>query len=74
MPLTTSDHVSLRVVCQHCDQATAMFLSWLVVHDNMRCSHCSGVIDLQTGNNRLRIQELAEKCAAIDSKLDSRLA
>ncbi len=69
MALVTSDRVSLRVLCPHCDHATAMFLSWLVVHNDMPCANCSGVIDLQIGDNGLRIQELAEKCEAIDVAL-----
>ena len=69
MAFSTSDCVSLRVFCPHCNQATAQLLSWLIVHSHMPCASCSGVIDLQIGDNGLRIQELAEKCEAIDAAL-----
>ncbi len=69
MEPSTSDCVSLRVFCPHCDQATEKTVSWLIVLNSMACPSCSKTIDLQFGDNGLRIQELAKKCVAIDVAL-----
>ena len=69
MALSTSDRVSLRILCLHCGQTTEKTVSWLIVRSSMACPTCSKAIDLQFGDNGFRIHELAEKCEAIDIAL-----
>ena len=69
MPLTSAERVSLIVRCDSCGEGIEKLLAWLVSVNDMTCPHCSGAINLKTGDNRLRIQKLAEACAGIDASL-----
>jgi hypothetical protein len=71
MPLTTSECVSLFVFCgnPNCLQGVDKPLAWLVIRNTMTCPSCGGVIDLQSGDNGLRIQKLAQTSASIYTSL-----
>jgi hypothetical protein len=68
MDLTTSEVVSLLIKCDSpsCGQASEKSLAWLIIHNTMSCPSCGAAIDLQSGDNGLRIQKLAQACAGID--------
>jgi hypothetical protein len=75
MPLTSSECTSLFVFCHSpdCRQGVQKPLSWLIIHNSMPCPSCGAPINLESGDNGLRIQKLAETCASIDASL-SKLA
>ena len=71
MGLSTSERVGLLVRCGNadCGKSVEKPLAWLVVRNSMECPACGGAIDLQSGDNGLRIQKLAQACASIDADL-----
>src|SRR5215469_17030748 len=42
-------------------------LAWLEARKNFPCPYCGAAIDLQNGDNHLRIRELLKTCANLDS-------
>jgi hypothetical protein len=69
MGLTTSECVSLFVFCGNpdCRQGVEKALAWLITENRMACPSCGAVINLESGDNGLRIQKLGEACASIDA-------
>lgn len=71
MGLTTSECTSLFVFCENpdCGQGVEKLMAWLIVTNRMPCPICGGPINLESGNNGLRIQKLAQTCASIDADI-----
>ena len=64
--------VVYAVRCPHCSKTTPKTIAWLTVQNKMTCEHCGGLIKLETGNNAIAIQELAEQCAGLDATFAKR--
>jgi hypothetical protein len=71
MGLNTTERVSLIIRCDNpdCGQGIEKLLAWLITVNGMSCAHCGGAINLESGDNGLRIQKLAQACASIDASL-----
>lgn len=65
----TSKSVSVSLQCPHCREKSQQVLARLITKNRTRCPNCSGVIDLETGDNGLRIQKLAQACQEIDAAI-----
>ena len=64
--------ISYAVGCPHCGKTTPKTIAWLIVHNDMACAHCSGLIDLQSGNAAIAIHEFAEQCVRLDATFTKR--
>ena len=71
MVINTADNVSLAIQCSNpsCGQSVHKPLGWLITVNRMPCPECGEIINLESGDNGLRIQKLAQACASIDASL-----
>jgi hypothetical protein len=71
MGLDTAERVSLIIRCDNpdCGQGIEKLLAWLVTVSCIACPYCGGSINLESGDNGLHIQKLAQACASIDASL-----
>ncbi len=65
MPL--AEAVPFNLTYPHCSEKTTKFLAWLASHDDVPCDHCSGLIDLKSGEDATAIKELFQQCASLDA-------
>ncbi len=65
--MNTSRNLTYGITCPHCSHNTPKTIAWLVVHNEMTCANCVAVINLQSGNDAIAIQELAQKCTSLDT-------
>jgi hypothetical protein len=70
MGLSTAERVFLFVRCPNCEtKSVDKPLAWLIGKDEMICPNCRALINLESGDNGLRIQKLARTCAEIDQSI-----
>jgi hypothetical protein len=69
--MDTADDVFLSVTCPGCQQASKKALSWLMIHDEIRCHRCAHIFDISKTNEQVRIRELAKTCSKIDIFLNA---
>ena len=71
MGINTASQVYIIVRCDNrsCGQGIEKQLAWLITVNRMPCPACGNTINLESGDNGLRIQKLAQTCASIDADL-----
>ena len=68
---TVADTVFLALKCQSkgCGKTFQEPLTRLIPASVVPCPYCGVPLDVQSRNNRFRIQRLAEECARMDAAL-----
>lgn len=68
MGTNMSANVLVRLPCPHCGKTFEELLTRLVMKNSIACpsSECGLTINLEAGDNGLRIQKLAQACSEID--------
>jgi hypothetical protein len=69
MPLSIAERIYLHIQCPRCDEGTLKPAAWLSSRSNLTCKGCSGVIDLNSLENRLLITETEANCKRIEAAL-----
>lgn len=70
--MKSAQRVFISIECPDCRQATQETVARLIPVNNLPCSHCGSIINLEVGNVAFLIQKLGKQCADFDALASER--